>query len=194
MILLDIILQTIPQSTKSDTNWFDFFVKSAGVVGGLTAAFKAVSEMRQSRKQREREFRWKQSNAAKSLIDEMQKNQLAQDASIMLDWNGNSYTAPDEQIFIITHQDVINGLRTKNLTFSSQEKYIRDCFDSFLNYFEFMEQSLQIELFQLKDILYPIEYYINSAKNAGILPYLEIYMKEYSFSNSILLINRILNK
>ncbi len=44
-------------------------------------AIKAIDEIRAGRVLRERDYRWKQANAAKQLIDEMTKDKLAMNAA-----------------------------------------------------------------------------------------------------------------
>jgi hypothetical protein len=185
------IIQAVSQNTQG---YIDTAIKIIGIVGGLIAAFKAISEIREGRILRERDYRWKQTNAAKELIDAMMNDKLALAAASMLDWDKNIYFDDNKRSFMISHQEVVRALRIENLKFSSKEKFIRDAFDKFLNYLEFMEQFIKNDLFKYEDILYPIEYYIRAAKEKHILDALEVYIKEYNFNNSELFIKRFTQK
>lgn len=194
MYFIHLYATAVIPSNISTATYVDLTLKIAGIAGALVAAFKAIEEIKQGRKQRQRDYRWNQSNAAKQLIDEMKMDKLAMDATLMLDWQEDEYTDAKEQKFKISQDDVKEALRIKDLNLKLKEKYVRACFDSFLNYFEFMEQFIQNDLFEYNDVIYPMEYYIMTAQEMDILDCLKTYMKEYKFNNSLLFVERVVGK
>jgi hypothetical protein len=160
-------------------------VKIVGVLGVLIGGAKAIYEIQENRKQRKIEFRWKQTKEAKSLIDQMLTEEGSKQATYMIDWTGREYLIEQSQEKeIITWGDVKNGLRIINDDFTDKEVYIRDCFDAFLFYTEFMEQSISNNLFEFKDIIFPIKYYIDTIVKNGLRDAIDTYIEKYEFANS----------
>jgi hypothetical protein len=131
-----------------------------GIIGGLITASRAVWEMGQNRKQRVKELRWKQASVGKQLIDEMHDDGLASAAMRMLDWDGRDFEVKKGVEKPIRSADVLSGLRTTDtFGFSDEEKFIRDCFDSFFFHVHLIEQSIRNELTTLDDVKFPLDYY-----------------------------------
>src|SRR5688500_14065605 len=88
------------------------------VIGGLIAAGKAISELRNSTQQKKRDLRWRQAEMAKQLLDELFGNLEARAALKMLDWDGLNYKTPDGGTTQpITHEIRRDSLRTENTIF-----------------------------------------------------------------------------
>ena len=158
-----------------------------GIVGGLIAAFKAITEMKHNLAQRKTEHRWKQTAQAKSFIDEIKKDQKASDALQMLDWSGRTYQIKEGVFEEITFDDLIEGLRTSNLSFSAKEAYIRDCFDALYDHFEMIESFIRHEFIVFEDVSAPLEYYMAVIRSKS---YHEAFIKEYGYSLALKFISR----
>jgi hypothetical protein len=154
------------------------------IVGGLLAAYKLITEMKQSRIQQHLDFRWKQANAAREMLKEMLVSPLVNDATIMLDWSGREFAITPTQKATITFEEVQNALRTDNLIFTSKEAYIRDCADAFLFHVELMEQAIRNELIEFKDIKFPVEYYIAALRKNDLYNAYTQFIKEYDYKNA----------
>ena len=164
MLFISSIINQPQINTIDFEKYFDSILKLVGIFGALIAAFKAITELKEGRIQRERDYRWRQSNSAKQLIDEMNNNKFARDATVMIDWQGDGFVTDKMENITINYSDIKAALRVNGKTFTSKEKYIRDCLDSFLHYIEFMEQSINNQLFEYKDVAYPMEYFILKLK------------------------------
>jgi hypothetical protein len=158
--------------------------KVVAIVGGLIAAFKVIIEMRENRKQRVRELRWKQSNSARELLKEMFSSKFASDASTMFEWTGREFNILDEVKEPITFDDVREALRTYDTFFNDKEIYIRDCVDSFLYYIEIIEQAIKNELIQFADVKFPMDYYVKTLKKNNLIDPLNSFIEQYDYDNA----------
>lgn len=146
-------------------DWVDILTKLLASIGGLIAAFRAIYEIRANRKQRIEEFRWKQANISKTIIDELLSDEKAQAALTMLDWPGRKFLLEDsedkQKLVTVSRKDITKALRTKNdYGFDDKEVYIRDCFDSLFNYFERIQHFIDIKLIDFQDVVFPVDYYV----------------------------------
>lgn len=154
------------------------------IAGGLIAAYKIITEIRQSRIQRHQDLRWRQSNSAHQMLKDMLDSQWVCDATVMMDWTEREFSITTEKRKTITFEEVQNALRTDNLNFSDKEVYIRDCADAFLFHVELIEQAIRNEMIEFRDIKFPMTYYINAMKKHNLYnAYLE-FIKEYGYKNS----------
>jgi hypothetical protein len=102
-------------------------------IGGVIAAFKAVAELNRGRADRKAEFRWKQAEMAKTVLDETWSADPVRCALSMLDWSGRTYNTGNRETKEITHEYMWNALRTTNTTFEDHDQvFVRDCFDRLL--------------------------------------------------------------
>lgn len=154
------------------------------IIGGLIAAYKLITEMKQARIQRHMDLRWKQANAAREMLKEMLASPLVNDATIMLDWTGREFTITPNQKATITFEEIQNALRTDNLIFTAKEVYIRDCADAFLFHVELIEQAIRNELIEFKDIKFPMEYYIAAMRKNDLYNAYTQFIKEYNYKNA----------
>jgi hypothetical protein len=137
------------------------------VVGGLVAAFKAIHELRQSRKQRDEELRWKQANVAKQLLDELfVQNDYSENAVLMLDWNRGKrdYIVGKESI-LISYDDVLAALgKEQSESLSKKDMYIRECFDFFFYFIDRIQHYININLTNSDDVQTPLKPYAKKIK------------------------------
>jgi len=113
------------------------------VIGGVIAAFKAVSELHRSNeeraeaiRERQVQFRWRQAEMARTILDQTWSNSSTRSALKMLDWSGLKYERANATTEPITHENVNDALRTTNLRFTDDEQYVRDCFNQLFDDFE----------------------------------------------------------
>ena len=157
-------------------------------IGGIIAAFRAILEMDRNRKQRIKELRWQQAREAKKLTDELYTNHYSRDAIRMLDLGGRQYKITENLQQIITTEDVLNGLRISNLTFSPKEIFIRDCFNEFLDILEDIWIFISVDLITFEDTKPIVDYYVKiMAENITVY---KSFMKEYKFHNALALFER----
>lgn len=155
-----------------------------GSVGVLVASAKALYEMSENRKQRKIEFKWKQTKEAKNLIDQMLDETASANTAIMIDSSGRNFQIDESQKVTITFEDIKNALRHDSNSFTKKEVFIRDCFDAFLFYVEFIEQSISNNLFEFKDVIFPMKYYVDCIVKNGLRDAVIKYIEYYQFSNS----------
>lgn len=138
---------------------------AVGVVGGLIAGFKAVSEMKLNRMQREREHRWKQTGEAKAFLAAIKNDYKSSSALYMLDWSGRHYNISNDEKAAVLFEDVDNGLRVEDLQFSKKEGFIRDCFDDLYEKFGLIEHFIRHGFIEFADVEAPLAYYIKKIVN-----------------------------
>lgn len=134
-------------------------LKDWAEIVALPAAFltaiKAIYEIRESRKLRAEELRWKRANAAKELLDDIHNHELEKDAVHMLDWcNGQAeYEISPGQKAIISYADVLAALE-KNAAHSPNPKdaFIRDCFDWFFYRVDRIQHYINRGLIDFDDV------------------------------------------
>jgi len=164
-------------------------------VGGVIAAFKAVSELKRSNeeraealRERREQFRWREAEMARTILDQMWNDTLATSAMRMLDWSGLQYEQGQRLTNPISQSDVWHALRTTNTSFTPDEQFVRDCFDQLFDYYERMEHYLGIGLISWEDIQGRLEYY------AGLLArkktVYEQFLTTYQFGLASRLANR----
>jgi Asp-tRNA(Asn)/Glu-tRNA(Gln) amidotransferase C subunit len=144
-----------------------------GTVGGLIAAFTAISAWRRATlqrseelTQRQLEFRHKQAVFSRDLIKDIFGDVWARAALRMLDWDLYDYEDPKGKRYQIARAEVKRALRTSNLDFSDKEVYIRACFESLYDYLEQMENLVRLEVINFEDIETTFRYYIVRALRA----------------------------
>ncbi len=131
-----------------------------GAVGGVIAAVRAIVEMRRNREQAAQELRWKQTREAKKILDEMKADSGSTYAMRMLDWSGRSYPISESERVAIKQEDVHEALQNDDLRFTKKQVFIRDCFDSFLDYLEELEYDIGTRLIMFPDVEAQLEYYV----------------------------------
>jgi hypothetical protein len=167
-----------------------FQVATWGVaaVGGVVSALLAVYQMRQNRRQREEELRWKGALQAKTLLDEVFKSPKASSALRMLDWSGRKYKNDDGDAFEIKKDELPSLLRTNNLLFGPKEAYVRDCFDELFSFIEMIEHYMSTSLIRFEDMKTPFDYYIK--RIAADRQVFENFLSFYGYEGVLKFLNR----
>ena len=138
----------------------DVFTALAVLVGGLFALTKWIHELREQRALRERELRWRQAEAGKRLLDELEASGKAQAALGMLDWDGIEYEIAPGKSAEIWESDYLKALRIWPLNFDDKEVFIRNAFDELFGHMAVCEHHLQAQLVLFEDIRFPYDYYV----------------------------------
>lgn len=156
-------------------------------IGGTIAAFKAVAELRRANRERaealterQREFRWRQAEMARTILDQLWADPLARAAMKMLDWTGLTYTHEGQKTGPITHEAMTKSLRTTNTQFTFDEQFVRDAFDQLFDGFERIEHYLAIKLVIWDDVSGRLEYYVSLL--ARRKPTFDAFLKTYGFT------------
>jgi hypothetical protein len=164
-------------------------------IGGVIAAFKAVSELHRSNeeraeaiRERQVQFRWRQAEMARTILDQTWSNNFARSALKMLDWSGLKYERAGATTEPITHENVYHALRTTNLRFTDDEQYVRDCFDQLFDDFERMEHYLNIGLVNWDDIQGRLDYHVNLLARQRKIH--EQFLRAYQFKLALLFLER----
>ncbi len=145
-------------------------------IGGLLAAFKAIFEMRENRKQRELEYHWKQAAQAQSMLSIIKTGYETSSALQMLDWGGREYQISEDKKDTISDDELDRAMRVKDLSFTRKEAFIRDCFDRLFESLEDIEHFIRRDLVQFSDVSKPLQYYIEKIKKRdSTLTFIEFY-------------------
>jgi hypothetical protein len=175
------IPMSIPSIDPILKDWVQTFSWVIAILGGAVAAIRALYELRQNRY-------WKQTEAAKKLIDNIYADQPAQNAMEMLDWGNADFKDVDGNLFVINESDLVKALRITNLRFDDKEKFIRDCFDCFFYHIAILEHSIQRKLIQFADIRFPIDYYVNKmSQNPAVFRGFDL---EYGYEKVVAFLER----
>jgi len=166
------------------------------VVGVLVAAFKGITEVRESRLQRERELRWKQANLGREIIDEIfDPKSFAGIALDMLDYApfGRSFGAipADNDDKIVRMDDIKRALDLTNVSMTKKDIYIRECFEWMFYYLERLAYFVEIELLTIEDVRFPLEYYAPFFLEEEIF---SRFGKSITYERGLKLLNRVLVK
>jgi hypothetical protein len=151
-------------------------------IGGVIAAFIAISQSRRDIFERMKSRRWKQAEMAKIVLDEVYNDEKARSALYMLDWNGRVYSDGDRLTNPLSTEAVLVALRTTNTHFQPDEMFVRDCFDRLFDYLERIEHYINISLITFEDVEHSLLYYVNiiASQKMVILAFLEEY--NYKFT------------
>ncbi len=167
-----------------NTEVISVVVQFVAVVGGLIAAFKWIAEMKQNRIQRHLDWRWKQANTAREMLNDMLASAQAHEATLMMENSGETYRISATEQATISFDDVRESLRSDGVHFSKKEQYIRDCADAFLFHVELMEQAIRNELITFKDIKFPMENYLAALRKNDLYHAYTQYTKANEYKNA----------
>ena len=143
--------------------------------------------------------KWKVLEFAGNEIKSLKENAYNQAALKMLDWNAAKYsrinlTENDEQkIITIKDEDLINGLGPINGTskYSIEEKFVRDCFDQFLDSLETLEIHIEENLVPFEKYQPYLKYYMDiingktKRKPKKVLDAINAHMTEFNYDKAI---------
>jgi hypothetical protein len=138
-------------------DWIQLFVWIIGTAGVLGGLYKAAYEIRENRRQRLAELKWKRANAAKELVDDIHKDEHAAHAIRMLDWctekEGQEYETSPGHKEIITYDQVLQALsKNKGQPKDQKDAYIRDGFDWFFFRVDRIEHYIRRGFTEFEDV------------------------------------------
>jgi hypothetical protein len=116
---------------------------------------KAIYEISAGRRQRAEELRWKQAQAAKELLDDIHRHELASQAIHMMDWVDGSaeYNIREHLNVVINYPTVLKALALNQGEPCDEESaYIRDCFDWLFYRVDRIEHYIRRGLIQFGDV------------------------------------------
>lgn len=159
-------------------------------VGGIVAAFRAIREMKATRKNAEEELRWRKAQMAITLLDQIYKDEYARDALIMLDWQGRPFRIDpaSDQGEPITHEDIIRALLVDDLSYDPKPLFIRTRMDRLFEGFERIGHALRINLILPDDVKYALDFYVE--RLARHKPQVEHFMRTQGFDAALELFDR----
>ncbi|WP_428925127.1 hypothetical protein [Marinibacterium sp. SX1] len=176
-------------------NLISAFAALAGVAFGAFAAVRALQDLRRAREQSDRDYRWRQAQAAKQLSDELLAAEPARFALTMLDWERREYTYNGKEYGGFSDADVALALRTqlvhpqeldsKTLVFDENEVFIRDAFDEFLGFLERFEHFISVDLTTLQDLRHPVDYYIAKMAQPKFKPAIQEFLTTYGYHGAL---------
>jgi hypothetical protein len=129
-------------------------------VGAPITVALAVGQAILNRRLRARELRWKQTQAARELTDEIFEEEKSRLAITMLEPERRKFTV-DGQLVEVGREDVLASLRLGGASDSPQNIFIRDCFDTLFYFCARMEHSIEVGLTTFEDLRFPAEYYVD---------------------------------
>lgn len=184
------VITTCPEETL-DSLTKDLIQISAwmvAAVGGVIAALKAIHELRENRRQRAEELRWRKANAAKELLDLFYADDRFRDALMMLDWDGRPFALESAGIQPITHQDLLAALDIDTVSFTATEVFIRTCMDRLFEAFERIEHAIRTNVIEYEDVRFAFEFYI-----CRLAPHRDLvtrFMRKTGFENALAFFDR----
>jgi len=173
----DTLPRDVPYLPWNFQNWLQAFGWMAAAVAAIWGIFAGVN-------QRKNELRWKRTEAAKALNDEMMADAKACDAMLMIDYpSGRPFDVPGVGTTRIDRARVKHALM---LSFADDEvpmvdRFVRDAFDSLLYRVGALEHYVSRDLVEFLDVQHPIDYYIKRMDTAGHREAIQHYICRYGF-------------
>ena len=176
----------MPQRDYYDV--LDLAIKLLGLFGGAIAFWVGLKQYKKGQN-------WQKAQIILSLIDIFEKDDKIQYACRMLDWDKRNIQINEGRVLAYENSMLVSALKvhftdsassdSRQIGFTSDESFIRDCFDAFFDYFQKLYTFKQNELVDFKDLRYfyywlelvnNIAYYKGSTEIKGhIMEYIEKY-------------------
>lgn len=161
-------LIAVPQQASSLTTWLLTGTSISALVGGAWAFYRYVDERQQDRQQRidelkqqRTELRWRQAQAAKQLLDEMQEDSQAVAAMDMLDSESRIFEiAPDTRVDITVARWLAALQPAPDSANVLLDSFVRGCFDSLFYFMAMLDHYVAREFVLFEDAKFPLDYYI----------------------------------
>ena len=173
----------------------DLSFKAGTVIFAAITVWKALKELRDNHEQRRNDLKWKQAEAAKNLIDAWMGNKEAFSFCRMIEYENRSFINEEGNEFHCNVGLIIKALNNdaKEIINSvdADERYIRDTCDAFLYYTELMNQGLESNLYLLKNLIFPLRYYLQRMNQKGLYDTVINYASRNGFRGSINLFNEL---
>jgi len=171
--------------------WSEILTWWMAIVSGLFAAWQGIREWRESNLQRSEDLRWKRAEMAKTCLDEIRHDAGAAAAMKMLDWQNLRFKLPDgHDSRQIVREFRHRSLRTTELTFDTDEQFVRDCYDAFFDGLKAIEHYVNIRLIEFADVSQPLGYYVELLASPEEFPVMKSYLTEYRFDGTLGLLDR----
>ena len=157
-------------------------------LGAPIAAIWTLLQWREALQQRKVEFRWKQADLGRQLLDQLFDEPVAGVALELIDGELEFIETPEDGKIRIESNQIINALSNQDNE-SSVDKYIRKAFDYLLYYLERFEVMTRSNLVEIEDISIPTKYYCMKMK-----PYMKeisTYANKTGYYNALTLINKL---
>jgi hypothetical protein len=164
-------------------DWFELSAWLLAIVGGTAGLINLVAEARRSRRQRERELRWRKASAANELLSAFYGDAVFRDAMMMLDWDGRPFEIAPGTKEPIARDDIWAALARPPVPFTDKNRFIRTAMDRMFEAFDRIGHSISIGVIIHEDIKYALEYYVRVlAQNRSLV---ETYMTERGFDQAL---------
>jgi hypothetical protein len=146
--------------------------------------------------------RWKRSEFATGILDQLWSDERIRFACIALDWKkktvmvGEQYKTFDpSQSFVHQISVMEEGLATeeRSMSFAWPRSYYQECFDRFFEYLSLVDHYLEVDLFDVQDVK-PLGYWlslIQYPKYANDKAIFLTYARFYGFDGVSRLISRM---
>jgi hypothetical protein len=170
-----------------------FYVATvAAVIGGLIRYFGDQKERRRQQQQdidqRQREFRWRQADAARALMADFVSDPSAKHAMQMLDsWSHEYEIDGAKQTLVVAQwQSALSG--GPDLATDAVSAFVRESFDALLFHFAMFEHHLRNGFVEFEDVEFPASYYVRIMREDRTV-YLT-YLKRYELSRAEAFLDR----
>jgi hypothetical protein len=141
-------------------DWLQALSWGAAAIGVGVAGLKFWTELALGREQRERDLRWRQAQAGKSLNDEMQTDPKAWPALQMLDSEERKYSIAETEMVTVSRADIRRALNPDTYVESTKDSFVRDCFDALFYFMAMIDHYVSTTLIREEDVQFPLEYYV----------------------------------
>ncbi|MDR2206973.1 MAG: hypothetical protein LBE36_12560 [Flavobacteriaceae bacterium] len=162
----------------------DIIVKILGFLGSIGVILFGIIQYKKGQ-------RWQKANILLTLIDHFENDKNIRVAREMLDWDKRSIIFDDTRKMIFDNSILIRALAVVEMdddTFTEEESFIRDAFDSFFDFFHKLYSFQKSELLKFEDFAYffyyfelirDIEHYKKG--NEGLKVIVSKYIDKYHF-------------
>ncbi|HRF81102.1 MAG TPA: hypothetical protein PL070_13570 [Flavobacteriales bacterium] len=183
-----------------DTNTKDWIQSLSWAASALTLVFSALKFFLFDRKRdlqqrtdelsqrkvesdlRDEDMRWRRVETGKKLVDDLLASKRCRCARKLIDYPGGRVFVVGGNKVLLKESDSIKALDVSNVNLSTNDHFIRDCFDNFFYHIAILEHWIQQELVDLNDVKYPVEYYVRALKrNQNLWPIAEAYLEKFKF-------------
>lgn len=125
------------------------FIASLGIFFTAFGIFFGVHQFRRGQK-------WQKAQFLNTLIESFETNQKIRNACEMLDYDIRKIRRKDGFELNFQNKDLLEALVTPNMDtdFTEDQQFIRDCFDTFFDYFCKLSFFLEIGILEFYDLCY----------------------------------------
>jgi hypothetical protein len=169
----------------------DSVSKIISSVGGAIASSVALVQLGWYLYQRKRDYRLKQSENGKLILDEIFDFWLSDHACNMLEEKERAYKLEDRsdsKKIRLNQKDILSYLGSKKKSTGDEAQLVQESFDALFYYFERIENYLRCEYTTFDDVKSPLDYYVGlMKKNKKIF---EVYLKDIKHFKTLDFLNK----